>query len=89
MIIAVICYIIAIVKPLKLIIGQKYESDTDDWQWRKPNMNTVVYYIYVITVKSLRYKKSLFININSYQILNTVSYYNFYNQRYKNNLAWP
>lgn len=43
MIIAVICYIIAIVKPLKLIIGQKYESDTDDWQWRKPNMNTVVY----------------------------------------------
>jgi len=58
--------IIAIVKPLKLIIGQKYENDTDDWQWRKPNMNTVVYYIYVIIVKSLRYKKSLFININSY-----------------------
>ena len=64
MIIAVICYIIAIVKPLKLIIGQKYGSDIDDWQWRKPNMNTVDYYIYVIIVKNLRYIKLLFININ-------------------------
>jgi len=32
MIIAVICCIIAVVKPLKLIIGQKYGSGTDDWQ---------------------------------------------------------